>query len=99
MTDVGSIRSKWMDPDFRRDPKTPHFCAICQRDLKPGQKHRIVRYELDRYEAIHTDDWDKAAELIPPTRAPQYRDDCLFDQPIGMDCARKLGLEWSRDPQ
>jgi hypothetical protein len=94
-----AIRTKWLDPDFRRTPKTDRCCIMCGRDLKPGQPHRIVRYELDRYEAIHPDDWDKAAEIIPPTWAPSQQDNCIVDDRLGMDCARKLGLEWSRDPQ
>ena len=90
------IRRKWMDPDFRRDPKTGRFCLICQRDLKDGQPHRRVMYELDRYEAIHSEDWEQAERQIPPTR-PQYGHDSVLIHPIGMDCARRLGLEWSRE--
>jgi hypothetical protein len=77
-----TLRTKWMDPDFRPRPKTDHFCVICQRDLKPGQPHRIVRFNLNHFEAIHPDDWPAAPEAD--------------EAPIGNDCARRLGLEWSR---
>jgi hypothetical protein len=70
-----------MDPDFRPRPKSAHFCVICQRDLKPGQPHRLVRWEPDKWEAIHPDDW----------AATPGAD----EGPVGMDCARRLGLEWS----
>lgn len=93
------IRTKWTDPDFRREPKTLRYCLICQRDLKPGQPHRIVRYELDKFEAIHTEDWELAEQEIPPRWAECRQHDCIQDHPIGMDCARKLGLEWSREPK
>jgi hypothetical protein len=91
-----AYRSKWMDPDFRRDPKTNRYCIMCSRDLKPGQPHRMVMYELDRYEAIHSEDWEIAQSEIPPTRAPNLKDRCVLVHSVGMDCARKLGLEWSR---
>ena len=83
------IRTRWMDPDFRRDPKTAQHCVICQRDLKPGQNHREVRWEQDRWEAIHPEDWDRAAQ------APHSRDHAIESGLIGLDCARRLGLEWS----
>jgi Zn ribbon nucleic-acid-binding protein len=89
------IRTKWMDPDFRRDPKTPHFCVMCQRDLMPGQPHRAVRWELDKLEAIHPADWERAATEIPAQRAPQIGERTIEHGLLGMDCARKLGLEWS----
>lgn len=85
-----SIRTKWLDPDFRRRPKTARFCEMCQRDLKPGQPHRIVRCELDKYEAIHPEDWEPASvEISRP----------IVEFMIGMDCARRLGMEWSKPPE
>lgn len=89
------IRTKAMDPDFRRDSKTPRFCVLCQRDLKPGQPARRIRWELDRWCAIHPDDWEAAAVLIPARRAPHLRETAIEEGLLGMDCARKLGLEWS----
>jgi len=86
LTMVDAIRTKWMDPEFRRDPKTSHFCAVCQRDLKPGQPHRRVLFTLDAYAAVHAEDWDRA---MGPTG------EGYVIEAIGMDCARKLGLEWT----
>jgi hypothetical protein len=80
------LRTKWIDPDFRRDAKTMCYCEVCQRDLKEGQPRREIRFEIDRYEAIHPDDWDKATETGRAIHAGL----------IGMDCAKRLGLEWTR---
>lgn len=93
-----AFRSKWMDPDFRRDPKTACFCHVCQRDLKAGQAHRRILYELDRFEAVHADDWDAARVDIearrPSPPAPLSR---VVEGLVGMECAKRLGLEWSRE--
>lgn len=91
-----TFRTKWTDPDFRKNPKTNHFCVLCHRDLTPGQKHRLIMVEEDKWEAVHGEDWDLARIEIEP--GPQDRDR-VWIMPVGMDCARKLGLEWSRDPQ
>lgn len=88
------FRSKWMDPDFRRVARTNRYCEMCQRDLKQGQPHRRIMYELDRYEAVHGEDWEVAAVDINQRRntvtAP------VVYGLIGMDCAKRLGLEWTR---
>lgn len=83
-----SYRSKWMDPDFRREAKTSRYCEQCQRDLTPGQPHRRVLFDLARYEAVHADEWE-AARAEDPAR--EWREGL-----IGMDCAARLGTNWSR---
>lgn len=90
------MRTKWMDPDFRRDPKTSRYCILCGRDLKEGQPHRRVMFELDRYEAVHQDDWEIAAKDIRSRR--NVTGDPVIIELVGMDCARKLGLEYTRAP-
>lgn len=95
MTDLPPIRTKWMDPDFRRDSRTDRYCVMCQRDLKPGQPARQVRFELDTMAAIHPEDWERAAAEIR-ARRPHPIPDYYFEHGLlGMDCARRLGLEWS----
>ena len=89
------MKTKWMDPDFRRQPKTDRWCEMCQRDLKSGQPHRVIRWELDKYEAIHPDDWESAAVEVPARRG---RPDAVVQGLIGMDCAKRLGMEWSAPP-
>ena len=88
---MSDYRAKWMDPDFRRDPKTSRWCEVCQRDLKPGQPHRRILFRFDRYEAVHAEDW----ELAMP---PDHSGEGWIEGKIGMDCAKRLGLEWSRPP-
>ena len=91
MTDAPPIRSKWMDPDFRRDPKTPTYCGVCRRDLKPGQPRRRILFAPTNYEAVHSEDWERALAPAGPSG------EGWIIEPIGMDCARRLGLEWSRE--
>jgi hypothetical protein len=79
------MRTKWMDPDFRRWPKTERYCVLCQSDLTPGQPCRMVRWEADKWEAIHPGDYARADDEIP----------VLQSGLVGMDCAKRLGLEWT----
>lgn len=78
------MRTKYTDPDFRRNPKTSLFCYQCQKDLAPTSNYRMV-YIIDGMNAVH------------PTDVKDYvkgvNDLGLF--PIGPDCAKRLGLEWS----
>lgn len=80
------VRDKWIDPWFNREPKTEHYCMMCQRDIKPDQPYRIIHWELDSYCAIHRDDLELARTVIERP---------IESGPIGMTCAKKLGLQWS----
>jgi galactose-1-phosphate uridylyltransferase len=86
------MRTKLMCLDFRRVPQTDRYCALCQRDLQAGQPAREVRWELDKYEAVHPDDWEEAEREVCARRG---RADAVQRGLLGMDCARRLGLEWS----
>jgi len=90
-----ALRRKYFDPDYRREPKTDKWCHICQRDITDGQPHREIRYELDTMDAIHPDDWERAAIEIPAERSI-YGAEAIISGLIGMDCARRLGMEWSK---
>lgn len=81
-------RTKFLDYDARPSPKTEFFCVRCQRDIKPGAPHRLVHLVDGGYMILHPEDESK------------YRDDRgdLGLHPIGMDCARKIGLEWTHGP-
>lgn len=90
---MSAYRTKFIDYDTRREPKTERYCIMCQRDLKLGQPFRTVMYEIDRFHAVHTDDWDIARADIESRRT------CLGPVQfalMGMDWARKLGMEFSR---
>lgn len=88
------IRTKYIDPDFRRQPKTNLYCVVCQRDINPNSKWRQIMYELDKYEAVHVDDW-LVAEADIKSRRASHLDAVVFDT-IGPDCAKKIGLEFSK---
>ncbi len=82
----GAVRTKFIDYNARREPKTGHWCFMCQRDLKIGQPYRLVSV-VDGCLAVHPD-------------GPQPSMDNLFGVfALGMECAKKLGLEWSRSAQ
>ena len=90
-----TYREKFFDPDYRRSPKTPVFCHRCMRDLAEGQPRRFMAYELDGGAAIHADDWEIAKAEIVARRAKHLEP--FVVGPIGMDCARRIGLAYSRD--
>ena len=101
-------RAKYTDPDFRKDPKTESYCARCQKDIKPGKPYRLVHLLDGGSYILHPEDeaaFQAGAEvraehdgepLLNDTRVGERGD--LGEAKIGMDCARKLGLEWSRSP-
>lgn len=78
----------WIDPDFRRDPKTDHYCVRCQRDLKPGQPFRMVCLAFEGFYV-----WDPAIHSVDPTGETD-----MGLHPVGMDCARKIGIKFTYDP-
>lgn len=84
MTDK-PYRTKFTEFDGRRDPKTDVWCCVCQKDLKPGQPRRAVHLVEGGAFALHPED-----EAI---YVPDGGDMGAF--PIGSDCARRLGLEWT----
>lgn len=86
-TESSKPRLAQLDPDFRRDPKTEHYCARCQKDFRPGQAVRWVYIEGTDFAAvIHPDDVGQAR----PIAAEAWHR-------IGLDCAKIIGLEFSTD--
>ena len=82
-------RTTHIDGDYRRDPLTSVFCARCQKDLKPGQKRRGVHMVDGGAMVLHPE--DEAIFAATPNTA---NGDCGFFL-VGMDCARKIGMEWT----
>jgi len=80
-------RTKEFDYDTRRQPKTKDYCAMCQRDMKPNSPRRYVHLVGHGALVLHPADEDLYDE-------PQKGDDAGGHY-IGLDCARKLGLEWT----
>jgi hypothetical protein len=76
------IRTKHLDPDFRRNPRTSRYCVMCQRDLAAEKTVRGVWFSPEGMNAIHPDD-------VPAAPEPK-----LYGL-LGSDCAKRLGHEWS----
>ncbi len=87
-----TFRTAQLDPDNRRDPKTNFACIRCARDLRPGQPHRWVRVVGGGAQVLHPED-----EAIFHADEEAMRGD-LGGWPIGMDCARKVGLAFTVEP-
>lgn len=79
------IRKKFLDYNARREPKTPFFCCMCQKDIKNAKTARFIHLIDGGSMVLHPSDEDK---YVPDGG------DCGL-QMIGSDCAKKLGLDWS----
>ncbi len=83
------VRTLMADPDFRRQPKTGHSCWYCQRDLVHGAHDVATRevFVIDACLLLHPDH--------VATHAAGYREPTGW-LAVGLDCARRIGMEWSR---
>lgn len=77
-------RTTFLDFDGRPQPKTQRWCVKCQRDIRPEWPARRVWMD-DRQWAmvVHPED----RHLVPAENLDAFL--------LGMDCAKKLGMEWS----
>lgn len=82
-------REKYLDINTRREPHTDHFCVACQKDMDPAKPYRSVHVVGGGAFVLHPADEGKYV--------PDNGDMGWF--PIGPDCARKLGLEWTTEPK
>jgi len=62
------------DGDYRRNPKTDFFCAMCQKDIVPNS------------EVYHVYLGDPAEFIVDPKRL----DGSELKVPIGPECAKKI---------
>ena len=83
-------RTKYLDPDFRPTPKTNHFCCACYKDIKNRESFRSVHCIHGGMTVLHPED-----EPLYKAAFPNGESGDLNWQPIGPDCAKKLGLEWT----
>lgn len=65
-----------LDPDFRRQPKTDHFCCICQRDIKGAAAGSLHFVCGGMQEITDSQDFNAAGDM-----------GCF---PVGPECARKV---------
>jgi len=80
-----SIRTKYLDCDNRRNPKTDLFCCCCNKDIKSTSKYRMVHWIEGGPFILHPED--------ESVYTPDGGDMGIF--PIGMSCAKRLGIEWT----
>lgn len=80
------MKTKWIDPDCRPNPKGSKYpCCRCQKEINPLRKtHRMVHLTNDGYFAIHPNEGDVEGSLGL--------------HPIGSDCAKIIGIEWTFKP-
>jgi len=83
---MSTCRMKFLDYDARPAPKTMHSCVKCQKDLKPGAPYRVL-YLVG----------EEQVQVLHPADEGSYRGPVSM-YPIGMDCARALGMEWTVPP-
>jgi hypothetical protein len=80
-----AYRTKFIDYDARPRPKTDFSCIACQRDLDPKRNVRRVHCVDGGAFALHPD--EEAAYVADSGEMGWF--------PIGADCAKRLGLEWT----
>ena len=70
------------DPDFRREPRTSVFCALCQRDLTGEHAWGFLTFE--------------GFAIVHPGWAPKFQTDVGGEwQRIGPECAKKFPPTWT----
>lgn len=77
------MRREPLDYDARREPKTDFHCVVCQKDLDPAKRVRWVWVDIEDMHAIHPEDIGGDV------------DDRILLRPIGNDCAKKIGPEFT----
>lgn len=81
-------RTKFIDPDTRRQPKTDRFCVRCQKDIKPQSPTRAVHLVDGGPYALYPDD-ERVYAITGNTGSD------LGMHLLGMDCAKTIGTEWT----
>lgn len=86
--DTMGYRTKFISYAARREPKSDFYCVACQKDMDPQKPCRAVHMIDGGYYALH------------PSEEPNYVPDGgdMGCWPIGNDCAKKLGIEWTFAP-
>lgn len=81
------MRTAQLDADHRREPKGTEWCARCYKTLKEGQPRRYVTIQ----------DWSFATVIHPDDCAGYDWDHAPGMFPVGMDCAKKIGMEFTKE--
>jgi len=70
-----------LDPDFRKEPKTDHYCALCQRDLQAAKRHAQIHLA-----------YVEGFELVANGSAVEGEDHGL--KPVGPECVKKVPTKY-----
>lgn len=79
-------RTTFIDPDFRREPRTDRYCCRCQRDIDPDAPARRIYLRNNGAVALHPAD-------VPTCALP----DDIGWALLGPECARAVGDMWLAD--
>jgi len=82
------LRTIPCDYESRRRSKTDRACVLCQKDLTGPPKRRI-HIIAGGGQIPHPDD---EAKYVPDSGD-------MLSHEIGNGCARKIGLEWTHEPE
>lgn len=74
------------DPDFRRPPKTQHFCCLCQKDIKTPVKETPHVHMIEGGMAFLAVADEARYNALPESA----RDGDMYSFPVGPDCAKKF---------
>lgn len=83
------MRTTQLDPDFRSNSsiRPTCYCVRCEKAIKEGQKRRWVLIK----------DWS-FAEVVHPEDTEGYDwNNSPGWFPVGWSCAKKIGLEFTKD--
>lgn len=88
---MDDYRTKELDYDARHRSKTKRACVRCQRDIKPESPARMIHLVDGGSFILHPDD-----EAIYKQAHGEIVAGDLGAWLVGMDCAKTIGMEWSR---
>lgn len=81
-------RVAYLDPDFRANPKGDTPCCRCMKAIKNKSYRMVHLLNNDPFAVVHPDD----SHLVPADLSNGLH-------PIGNDCARVVGLEFTYEPK
>lgn len=79
-----------LDPDYRRRPKTQHFCCLCQRDIKTPPSETGYCHYVDGGNSILAVEDEGRWVAVTGEMAGGQSPGEMGSFPIGSECARKL---------
>ena len=91
VADPLGFRYRQLDPDFRRDPRTEVFCALCQKDIA-GEPKFFAHFISGVAAAVHPEDREIADRVLG-------EDDNLGLLAVGPECARIIGRDFVYTPE